>query len=127
MAHKNMVCIVCPLGCRLDVELDKGEVYSVKGNNCKRGADYAVKECTNPTRILTTTVAVENGDMCVLPVKSAGEVPKELIGECVSAVGKAVIAAPVKIGQVVLKNILDTGIDIVATRNISRFTDQSAN
>ena len=113
---KEMVCVSCPIGCMLTVELnDKNEVLSVKGNTCKRGEQYAVDECTNPVRMLTTTIKVSGGKLPVVPVKTSKPVPKGRMFDCMAEINKAVIKAPVKIGDVVIENICGLGVDIVAT------------
>lgn len=118
MTKRSMVCIVCPLGCRLDVEAEDG--IHVTGNGCKRGVEYAVKECTNPTRSLTTTVAVSHGEIPVVPVKTAGKVPKGRIMECMKAIGQIRVEAPVRAGDILLKDLLGTGVDVIACRTIDR-------
>lgn len=117
MENRELVCVACPLGCQITVTLENGEVTSVTGNTCKRGEAYAKTECTHPTRMLTTTVKVTGGEAPVVPVKSANPIPKELMLECMKEINKAQIPAPVKIGDTVIKNILNTGVDIVATNN----------
>ena len=115
---KNIICVACPMGCGITVELnDEGEILSVKGNTCKRGDAYARTECTNPVRSLTTTVKVEGGLGPVVPCKSAGAVPKGKIIECAEFLRGVTVKAPVAIGDVLVSNILDTGIDIVATNH----------
>lgn len=116
MIKKNMVCIVCPLGCTMEVEM--GEEIKVAGNTCKRGLEYAVKECTNPTRTITTTVGITQGELPVIPVKTSGEVPKDKIADCMQVLRKTRIPAPVKNGEVVVSNILGTGVDIIAIRDV---------
>ncbi len=116
MEKRELVCVACPLGCPITVTLDdNGAVIDVKGNTCKRGEAYAHTECTNPTRMLTTTVKVEGGNAYVVPVKSANPIPKGMMMECMEVINKASIKAPVNIGDVVIENILGTGVDIVAT------------
>ena len=112
---KNLVCVSCPLGCPIEVEIENGEVISVTGNTCKRGDAYARTEVTHPVRSLTSTVKVNGGVHPVVPVKSAGPVPKELMFDCMKVINSASVDAPVKIGDVVVENILGTGVDIVAT------------
>ena len=85
MEKRNLTCIGCPMGCALLVEMDGKEIISVTGNTCKKGAEYAVKEVTNPTRIVTTTVRVKNGSMPVVSVKTAQDIPKGKIFDCVEA------------------------------------------
>ncbi len=113
---REMVCVACPLGCGITVELsDSGEVLSVKGNTCKRGEAYAHSECTNPTRSLTSTVKVSGSDKPVIPVKSAGPIPKAKLIDCAFSLRDVTVKAPVQIGDVVVKDVLGTGVDIIAT------------
>lgn len=117
---REMICVACPLGCTINIELDdNGRVVSVSGNSCKRGIAYAESECTNPTRSLTTTVKVRGGEYPLVPVKSKGAIPKGKLIECVREISKLTVDAPVSIGDVILPNVLGTGIDIVATNNIA--------
>ncbi|MBE6790786.1 MAG: DUF1667 domain-containing protein [Ruminococcaceae bacterium] len=112
---RELTCVACPLGCTITVELNENEVISVTGNTCKRGEAYAKTEITNPTRSLTSTVKVNGGILPVVPVKSDKPVPKDKMFECMKIINSASVDAPVKIGQVIIENILDTGADIVAT------------
>lgn len=114
---KEMICVACPIGCQITVTLNGNEIVSVEGNACKRGESYAKTEISNPTRSLTTTVRVSGGNAPLVPVKSAQPVPKAMMKECAEALSKISVAAPVKIGDVVMKNILETGVDIIATNN----------
>ena len=118
MEQKVLTCIGCPFGCRITVEVKEGEIFSVTGNNCKRGEDYAGKEVTSPARIVTTTVKVIGGSVSTVSVKTNSDIPKEKIFECVKALKKVVAKAPISIGDVVLKNVADTGVDIVATKEV---------
>ncbi len=115
---KNLTCVACPLGCSIEVEIENGEVISVTGNTCKRGDTYARSEITNPVRSLTTSVKVEGGVHPVVPVKTSGPIPKGKMFDCMKEINSAKISAPVKIGDVVIKNILGLGVDIVATNNM---------
>ena len=82
MERKELICIGCPLGCNLTVEMDGVQVISVSGNTCKRGDDYARKELTDPRRIVTSTVPVMGGNLPVVSVKTASDIPKGKIREC---------------------------------------------
>ena len=113
---KEFVCISCPVGCRLTVWDDEGEV-KVSGNTCKRGDAYARTECVNPVRSLATTVKVSGGIHNVVPCKSAGALPKGKIMDCMKEIAKVEAKAPVKLGDVLISDILGTGIDIVATNH----------
>ena len=112
---KSLICVSCPLGCPIEVEIENNEVISVSGNTCKRGDAYARTEITNPVRSLTTSVKVCGGAHPVVPVKSSGPIPKGKMFECMEAINSACIKAPVKIGDVVIENILGLGVDIIAT------------
>lgn len=114
----ELTCIGCPLGCPLTVTMEGNEVIEVKGNTCPKGAIYAKKEVTNPTRIVTSTVRVTGGSCPMVNVKTASDIPKGKIFECVEALKNIVLVAPVKIGDVVLDNVADTGVAVVAARNV---------
>lgn len=113
--HRELICIVCPIGCALQVD-ENEEGLVVTGNKCKRGKDYAIEECHHPTRTLTTTAKVTGGVLPVIPVKSEKPIPKGLLMEAMDLINTKVLQAPVTIGQVVVENVLDTGVDIVTTR-----------
>ncbi len=116
MTKREMVCVSCPMGCAITVELDdNNEVISVTGNTCPRGDKYARQECTHPERMLTSTVKVEGGRLPVVPVKSASPIPKEMLFDAMKEVNKVTLKAPVTFGDVAVKNILGTGIDIIVT------------
>lgn len=119
MERKELICIGCPLGCNLTVEMDGEQVVSVSGNTCKRGDDYARKELTDPRRIVTSTVPVAGGNLPVVSVKTATDIPKNKIRECLLALKGVTLTAPVQIGDVIVENVADTGVDVVATKYIS--------
>jgi CxxC motif-containing protein len=114
---REMVCIVCPVGCRLRAEQTKDGV-KVTGNTCARGVQYAVEEMTNPVRTVTTSVPVSGGHMKMLSVKTRTPVPKASIPEILKDLKEVRAAAPVRVGNVVLPSAAHTGVDIVATRSI---------
>ena len=117
MEKRELICIGCPMGCPLVVELEGPDVVSVKGHTCKRGEVYARKEVTNPTRIVTSTVKVEGGKVDMVSVKTRDDIPKGKIFECVRALKGVTVKAPVRIGDVIVANVADTGVDIVATKD----------
>lgn len=119
MEHRELICIGCPLGCNLTVQTEGNTVISVSGNTCKRGADYACNEVTDPRRIVTSTVRVKEGALPVVSVKSASPLPKNRINRCLELLNDIEIKAPVEIGDVVIENVDSTGIPIVATKAIS--------
>ena len=121
MSVTTYLCIGCPLGCRLEVEEDaQGEVVEVRGFGCKRGDAYARQEHTAPQRMVTTTVAVCGAGWNRLPVRSNRPVPKAAVLDVCRSLRGLVVQAPVFMGQVIVANVLGTGADIVATRDMAR-------
>ena len=118
MSTVNLICIGCPLGCPLTVEMEGNEVKSVAGNTCPRGDAYAKKELTNPTRIVTSTVRVAGGKLAMVSVKTESDIPKGKIFDCVKALKEVEVNAPVKIGDVIVENVAGTGVNIIATKNV---------
>ena len=114
--EKTIICTVCPRGCHVKVTMNGTEVTDVADYGCKRGKEYAAAEATHPVRILTTTVKIAGAAYNLLPVRSNAPVPKELQMECMKAIKEVSVTAPVKAGDVVLANICNTGVDIVATK-----------
>ena len=114
MSERTVTCIGCPMGCRLRVTLEGGQVSEVDGAACGRGAAYARQECVCPTRQVTTLARVR-GRREPLSVKTAQPVPKALIFACVEEIHRACVVPPVRIGDVVVKNVCGTGVDVVAT------------
>lgn len=117
MEQKALVCIGCPLGCRLEITMENSEVLKVTGQSCKKGKIYGIKECTNPTRILTTTVEVENSYPEVASVKTERDIPKDKLFACIKELKKIKLTAPVHIGDIVLTDVAATGVNIIATTN----------
>lgn len=118
MSAKEFICITCPRGCMLNVSEENGEVI-VSGNFCKRGEVYGKQEMINPKRNISSTVKVNNGFLNFLPVKTSDTISKDLIFDVMNEINKVSVDAPISIGQVIIKNVLNTGVDIVATRNIN--------
>ena len=117
MKKVNLICIGCPLGCPLEVEMEGAEVLTVTGQTCKNGEKYARKELTNPTRIVTSTVRVTGGTLAMVSVKTASDIPKGKIFDCVRELQAIDLTAPVAIGDVIIENVCGTGVSIVATKN----------
>ena len=113
---KELICITCPRGCHLQVD----DNLNVTGNMCPRGATYAKAELTHPVRMVTSTVAVDSQIEARLPVKTKDPIPKELIFPVMEEIENVVVKAPIKIGDVVIKDVLGCGVDIVATKDIER-------
>ncbi len=112
---KSFICIGCPVGCELKVEAINDEI-KVYGNECNIGKNYAIKELENPVRFFTSSIKTVNGKL--VSVKSKEEVPKDKIMECAKAIKDVKVDVPIKIGNIILKNIANTGIDLVATREV---------
>ncbi|SEP70921.1 CxxC motif-containing protein [Treponema bryantii] len=120
-----LTCIICPMGCSMEVEVETDadgnkKVLSVKDNGCKRGEQYAAKELQNPTRTLTSTIKVNDGVLPVVPVKTAGEVPKNMLLQCMEVVRRASCKAPVKRGDILLYDLLGTGINVIACADVDK-------
>lgn len=120
MNTMELICISCPMGCPLKVIMRDKEVIEVLGNSCQNGYTYGKKECTNPRRIVTSTVRLQGGLNRVLSVKTENDIPKELIFDTMKILKEIDVEAPVKIGDIIVKNILNTGINIVATANATQ-------
>lgn len=119
METRNLTCIGCPLGCAIQVKMENGEITEVTGNTCKRGDDYARKEVTHPTRIVTSTVRVMNGNPAMVSVKTEHDIPKEKIMDIMHSINEVQVKAPVHIGDVILENAAGTGVNIVATKDVA--------
>ena len=120
MDKRTLTCIGCPLGCTVEVTTENGQILSVTGNTCKRGEDYARKEVTNPTRIVTSTVRVIGGKADMVSVKTKEDIPKGKIFDCVKSLKGVEVEAPVHIGDVIVPDAAGTGVDIVATKNVEK-------
>ncbi len=118
-------CTTCPSECLLTVEVERDadgavvEVHSVTGNRCPRGDKFAHQELTCPMRVLTTTVAVSGGDEALLPVRTSEAIPLELHAQAMDLLRGVVVEAPIRMGDVVLEDLLGTSIDLVASMNIN--------
>lgn len=113
----ELICIMCPIGCRLTVIKDN-DSFKILNNQCKRGEKYAIKESTAPTRVITSTVKIKNAVHVRLPVKTSEAISKELIFEVMKIINSIEVASPIKLGEAVAKNVLESGVDIVATRTM---------
>ena len=111
---KELTCIVCPRGCRLTID----DNLNVTGNSCPRGAQYAKDEMTNPKRMITSIVRVKNRENMMVSVKTSTSIPKGKIFDVLKEIAKVGVDAPVHIGDVLIKDVLGTGSDIVATKEI---------
>lgn len=116
---REFICVTCPVGCAIKATIDGQELIELEGNACRRGIAFVQEEITNPRRMLTTSVQVEGGELPLVPVHSSEPLPKALLMDAARALRKIVVPAPVAIGQVVVCDILGTGVDMVASRSIA--------
>lgn len=117
---REIICILCPLACRVEVNGDsQGHVVSVTGSKCKLGETYAVQEHQFPARTLTTTLLTQSSSRKLLPVKSNRPIPKWKLEECMSALSQINVTPPIKMGQVTVPNIANTGADLIATDDLA--------
>ncbi len=112
----DLICIVCPRGCRIHVD----ENLNVTGNFCKRGETYGRNEVTHPMRMITSTVEIQSEILVRLPVMTDRPIPKTQIFKVMEAINQAKAKTPIKIRDVVIKDVLGLGVDIVATRNVEK-------
>ena len=117
---EEMICITCPMGCTLKVTHEGQKLVAVEGNTCPRGKRYAEEELTNPRRMVATTVKVKGGLHPLVPVYTEAPIPKPLIFEVLSQIREVEIAAPIETKQVILADVLNTGIDVVASRDMPK-------
>ena len=116
--ERSFLCVSCPIGCSLSVQVEDGAFSSVSGNQCAMGDRYARNELVDPKRLYTSTVVVEGAKIPVCPVRSVDAVPIGSILDVSKALAQVVIKAPVAFGQVVLRDVCGTGVDIVTTREL---------
>lgn len=115
---KNITCISCPMGCGLTVYLEDNVVLNVTGNQCPKGKKYAEEECINPTRILTTTLPIKEGQINVISVKSDRPVPKANIMGIMAELKEIYVTAPIEIGEVIVKDIHGMKVNLISTKNV---------
>jgi CxxC motif-containing protein len=119
MASKRYICIICPNSCEIDVEYAGKDITKVTGQTCRKGEEYVRKEMSSPERGITTSVPVRGGSIPLVSVRASKAIPKELLPKALGEISKARASAPVKIGEVLIKNVLGTGADIIATKNVA--------
>ncbi|MCL2705491.1 MAG: DUF1667 domain-containing protein [Spirochaetaceae bacterium] len=115
--EKNLVCIVCPIGCRLNIT-GTADDLKVSGNTCKKGITYAHDEITNPMRMVCTTVKIKGGIHSVIPVKTDKPIPEKYKLEVVKMVNNIELTSPIKMGDIIISDLFGTGVNIVAERNM---------
>jgi len=117
---RHFVCVVCPVGCEIDVVHDGSGVISMEGNKCEKSKEFVSQELIEPMRILTTTVRVQGSGWPVTPVRTDKAVPKRLFPRIMRQLRRVEVKAPVNILDVVVRDVLHTGANIIATRTMLR-------
>lgn len=120
MSRKDIVCTSCPRGCKITVKSSNNEIVEITGYSCDKGEKYARDEYLNPTRILPTTVRVKNGELPLAPVKTASPIPVKLLIPSMKIIAGIEVEAPVKMGQIIMNNIMDTGVELVSTGRVGK-------
>lgn len=119
MEIHEITCIHCPLGCTVSVSTEQGEIITLTGNTCKRGEEYARTEITNPLRMVTSTILVHGGASPLVSCKTKTDIPKQKIVACMEEINVTTVKAPIQIGDILIHNVADTGVDVVATKEIA--------
>jgi len=115
-----ITCIICPVGCKARVTIENGKITKIEDVECPRGEEYVTRELEAPVRDFFTTVRIKGAKTPVLPVRATQPIPKDKILDCVSELASTIVDAPVKAGDVIAKNLLGLGADIVATRDLDQ-------
>lgn len=115
---KTVICTVCPNGCEITVDYTTKEDAQVSGYTCKRGIPYAIAECFEPMRTFTSSVKISGSDRRVLPVKTSGPIPKAKLMEAAEALKAVELKVPVAMGDVIVENFLDTGVNLVSAMSL---------
>jgi len=116
---REIICVVCPLSCRIKIKIKDRKIVSLKGNKCRQGREYASQEFYNPQRVLTTTIKVKNSNLFpLLPVRTDKPVSKKKLRECMQYLATIEVETPINMGQIIVSNILNTGANIIATRKL---------
>ena len=116
--ESEITCIICPIGCEMTIHHKEGIITKIEGHQCKKGIGYAKEELFDPKRTLTTTVMVKGGQLPLVSVKTKVPIPKGKLFEAMDALSKVEVSAPVKIGDVLVENVMGLDADIVATKNV---------
>jgi len=116
--EERIICIGCPMGCVVTLTIDDGEVASITGHKCKEGEKYVLDEYKNPVRILTATVLTQSSSQRLLAVRTTAPIPKTKLAPGTMALAEVRAKPPIKIGDVITSNLLDTGVDVVATSDL---------
>ena len=118
ISSTNIICISCPKGCRVLVSSKGNKIIEIKGNDCSAGRDYVREEFKDPRRILPTTVRIKKANLPLIPVKTSAPIPKGFLKDAMQEIAKIVVEAPVELGDIIVKDFMETGVDLIATRTL---------
>jgi CxxC motif-containing protein len=118
--ESKITCIICPIGCEITIHHEEKKIISIEGHQCKKGIPYAEGELFDPKRTLTTTMLVKGGELPLVSVRTSSPIPKERMFHVMDCISQTIIDAPVEIGDVLVKNVLDLNVDIVATKKVKK-------
>ncbi len=122
-AASQLICVCCPVGCLITVEKKEDGSLAITGNTCQKGEAYARSEMTAPVRTVTSVIRVQGGSKKAVPVKTAAEIPKGQIEECMAEIQKVTVQAPIRVGDVLIENVAGTSVSVIATGNIGEVTE----
>lgn len=114
----EIICIICPLACKIKVISDGENIVKITGYQCKKGKKYTIEEFTCPMRVLTATIRTKYSDHPLIAVRTDKPIPKKLLRKCMYLLANKRIDYPVKFGEVIIQNILNTGADLIATQDL---------
>jgi CxxC motif-containing protein len=118
--ESEIICIICPIGCEVTVHHKEGIITKIEGYECKLGLDYTKEELFDPKRTLTTTMIVKDGKLPLVSVKTAGPVPKKVMFDIMNVISEYEVDAPINIGDILVENVHDLDINIIATKKVKR-------
>lgn len=119
MIEEKIICIGCPLGCETTLKIDdQGEVVKITGYKCKEGRQYVFEEYRNPVRVFTATLLTENSARPLFPVRTNRPLLKTQLKEAAKALAGTKVKPPIKVGQIILSNLMNTGVDVIATDDL---------
>jgi CxxC motif-containing protein len=119
----NIICTNCPMGCEISLTIDEktDKVLNIEGNKCKQGKQYALTEYKNPVRVLTATVRTNSVENPLLPVRTDNPVPRDKMKDMMYEIAKIKVKKPVQLGQIIEKNIMSMGVNLIATEDLDQW------
>lgn len=118
--EEKIICVGCPLGCEVTLTIEgQGEITGYSGNACKEGKEYTSEEYRNPVRVLTTTIPTENSSQPLLPVRTGKPILKTMLKQGALELARVRVKPPIKIGDIIVSNLLHTGVDVVAGSDLT--------